>query len=400
MFQNLRLPIGFAVCVAAAALTFSLAGRAEVEGIDAAPKETQQTVITEPKMYDVRHTPKPAEKKSKETPAEAEETILSYDQYYTQLFKYEQYDESLASLLSLVGKELDEKNKKAYIDWLYGEESNNKLEHWGTAFILWAGETSYKLVDSGFMPKVKDASELWDYMTNTNCFNSYEFLTAKPFGINITAISPGDFVYHVDNDGNIVDVGLVYDVTDSSVTVVYGTGDRLTLTTYTAEDFIDPDCELRKAKLQRIIYPTNASVVLDYLLNDMGLCKAAAVGVMANMYKESDFSPLRIGDDGTSIGLCQWHSARWERLAVFCEENKRDEYSLMTQLDFLNYELQNYEAGLYNFLKYNIEDSREGAGQAASSFCLVFEKPDKIAEKAMERMEFAMNYVWYHYTDF
>lgn len=407
MFQSIRLPVGIAACIAVTALAVALAGGADGAGTDNV-QAIPSPIASSPVMHDVSHASHPSSEKKEIVEANNEEQVcyenakneqISFEQYHANLKKYEQYDESLASFLMLVNKELKKDNKEIYTNWLYEDKATDYSDHWGTAFLLWAGEQSYDLVNRGFMPKVSEAAELWNYMTNTNYFVSYEFRTAKQFGISVTAVKVGDFVYPADKDGKIIDVGMVYDVTDDAVTVLYGIGDKLTLTTYTADDFADPNCEMRNAKLQKVIFPKNSSIILDYLLNDMGLCKASAIGILSNMYKESAFSPMRIGDDGTSIGLCQWHGPRWERLAVFCVENGRDECSLMTQLDFLKYELQTHEPDLYSFLKYNIEDSREGAGQAASSFCLVFERPDDILEKAKERLEYAMNYIWYHYEE-
>ena len=54
----------------------------------------------------------------------------------------------------------------------------------------------------------------------------------------------------------------------------------------------------------------NEKKIYQFLRNRLGLNKAAASGVLANMYFESSFSTVAIGDGGTSLGLCQWHAGR------------------------------------------------------------------------------------------
>lgn len=109
---------------------------------------------------------------------------------------------------------------------------------------------------------------------------------------------------------------------------------------------------------------------LHFLHTQLNLPYNSAIGVMANLYAESNFMPHAIGDGGTSYGLCQWHNERWERLVDFCNESGYDWQTAEGQLYFLKHELENRGSYLYNYLLH-CDDARE----AAYEFCVQFEHP-------------------------
>lgn len=53
------------------------------------------------------------------------------------------------------------------------------------------------------------------------------------------------------------------------------------------------------------------AIIYEFLVSNMGLTSAAACGVIANIQYESGFSPTKLGDHGTSYGICQWHNGRF-----------------------------------------------------------------------------------------
>ena len=118
----------------------------------------------------------------------------------------------------------------------------------------------------------------------------------------------------------------------------------------------------------------NETAVYTYLTREMGLSSAAACGVLANIEYESGFDPTVWGDGGTSHGLCQWHSGRCTALSRFCRENDYDEDSVYGQMAYLRYEL---ETGYPDVLAYlqSVEDSAQGAYDAAWYWCYYFEIP-------------------------
>ena len=134
----------------------------------------------------------------------------------------------------------------------------------------------------------------------------------------------------------------------------------------------------------------NESAVYRFLRNDLGLNKAAAAGVLANIYCESNFSTIAIGDGGTSLGLCQWHAQRCRSLMGWCESAGYDYRSTEGQLHYLAAELRGGYAGVLSYLS-SVPDTEEGAYQAGHYFCMYFENPDSVATRSDARGKIASN---------
>ena len=132
----------------------------------------------------------------------------------------------------------------------------------------------------------------------------------------------------------------------------------------------------------------NETAVFTYLTQEMGLSTAAACGVMANIEYESGFDPTAWGDGGTSHGLCQWHAGRCDNLSSFCWENGYDEDSVYGQLSFLAYELSSSYPSVLEYLQ-NVEDSADGAYDAAYYWCYYFEVPADRENVARQRGDLA-----------
>lgn len=135
----------------------------------------------------------------------------------------------------------------------------------------------------------------------------------------------------------------------------------------------------------------NESSIYKYLTGTMGLNKAAASGVLGNIEQESSFDPNAIGDGGTSYGICQWHNSRWESLKKFCSSKGLDWKSLEGQLEYLNHELQSGYPGVYKTLK-SVENTSQGAYDAAYKWCTDFEIPANKYQEAVSRGESARKY--------
>ena len=54
--------------------------------------------------------------------------------------------------------------------------------------------------------------------------------------------------------------------------------------------------------------------VYSYLRKDKGLDRNKALGLMANIQRESTFNPKAVGDGGKSFGLFQWYAGRGKRM--------------------------------------------------------------------------------------
>ena len=141
----------------------------------------------------------------------------------------------------------------------------------------------------------------------------------------------------------------------------------------------------------------NADEVFQYLL-DMGLSRAAACGVMANIQAESLFNPNAWGDHGTSYGLCQWHEGRFTHLKNYCSRNGYDYTTLTGQLHFLEYELKYCYSGVWRTLQ-NVSDTAWGAYQAAYYWCWNYEMPADTENVAVARAALAQEAYWPEYEN-
>ena len=127
----------------------------------------------------------------------------------------------------------------------------------------------------------------------------------------------------------------------------------------------------------------DAMNVIRFLI-DKGLSVAGAAGIAGNMKIESNFKTAVLGDNGTSIGLCQWHMGRKDKLFSWAKENGHDPLSTKGQLEYLWWELTTLFSRLTSDLKI-IQDPQAAAYQFAKEF----EVPAQISEM---RMTYAQQY--------
>ena len=110
------------------------------------------------------------------------------------------------------------------------------------------------------------------------------------------------------------------------------------------------------------------------VLISKGLSVAGAAGIVGNMKVESNFKTSVLGDKGTSIGLCQWHFERKDKLFSWSKQNGYDPLSTKGQLEYLWMELTTSYSELKSKLKL-IKDPKAAAFEFASKF----ERPANIS---------------------
>ena len=133
---------------------------------------------------------------------------------------------------------------------------------------------------------------------------------------------------------------------------------------------------------------SNERAIYAFLIGDMKLNRAAAMGVMANIYWESGYKAVIDGDGGTSYGLCQWHAGRKTRLINWCSENGLDYNSVEGQMKFLQYELPNFYPSVDSYIR-QVENTADGAYDAAYYFCFNFEAPANRTAQSTKRGNYA-----------
>ena len=132
-------------------------------------------------------------------------------------------------------------------------------------------------------------------------------------------------------------------------------------------------------------------VIYQYLRKEMQLNHAAASGVLANIQCESVFNPLALGDGGTSYGICQWHNGRFRALISFCNSKDLDYNTLEGQLAYLQHELTNSYPGVLSYIE-GVEDTKQGAYDAAYYWCMHFEIPNDTVNRSIQRGNLAKEY--------
>lgn len=137
--------------------------------------------------------------------------------------------------------------------------------------------------------------------------------------------------------------------------------------------------------------------IYTYLTEELELSSAAACGILANIEYESAFQVTIVGDQGTSFGLCQWHNERFSALMTYCTARGLDYQSVEGQMAYLAFELKSSYVGLYGSLR-SVDNSPEGAYQAAYLWCIQFERPADMERKAEERGNSAKYKYWNRYN--
>ena len=143
-----------------------------------------------------------------------------------------------------------------------------------------------------------------------------------------------------------------------------------------------------KAKANPFTAGSNEYIIFDFLINEMKLNRAATMGVMANIYWESGYKAVIDGDGGTSYGLCQWHAGRKTRLINWCTEKGLDYNSVEGQMRYLQYELPNFYPSVDSYIR-QVENTADGAYDAAYYFCFNFEAPANRTAQSTKRGNYA-----------
>lgn len=141
---------------------------------------------------------------------------------------------------------------------------------------------------------------------------------------------------------------------------------------------------------------SNEEIVFAFLTRELKLNAAAACGVMANIKAESSFNPKALNSIGC-YGICQWYAGRRTRLNSFCSQNGYDSSTLVGQLWYLKYELENYYAGTLNYIR-EVDNTAEGAYDAGYYWCYYFEVPENRASNSAKRGSIAQSTYWPKYS--
>ncbi len=128
----------------------------------------------------------------------------------------------------------------------------------------------------------------------------------------------------------------------------------------------------QESKSRGVTSSSNETKIYEFLINDLNCNFATALGILANIERESSFNP-KAGSPSGYYGICQWGSSRLNDLKQYCEENGFSYDSLEGQLNFLKHELYGTESRAWSKLQ-GIEDTPEGAYLAGYNWARYFER--------------------------
>lgn len=113
---------------------------------------------------------------------------------------------------------------------------------------------------------------------------------------------------------------------------------------------------------------SRATEAYNFFINK-GYTPIQASGIVANIKHESDFRTDVPGDNGKALGLVQWHPDRRNRVFSYLQNNGLNPNDFYSQLEGIDYELNNHETGALQKLR-----GARTAGEAAALFDQYYER--------------------------
>ena len=238
------------------------------------------------------------------------------------------------------------------------------------------------LTSTGTLVSTVNLDSLYSYLVNDNRFGQTPLAAFDA--------AKGDIIFWKDADGDISNAGIVCSAEEDCLNVVICGWDRVVVSCQLNADVLSERC-LANGYIVHIIYPGMEYVVYSYCQSDLGFSKAAACGVIANIYNESRFNT----DIGKGMyGLCQWTNDRLDGLRSYCKTYGLDSSTLYGQLRYVKYELSTPKFTELNDIMLSYGDSEEEAGMAGRQWCWKYEQPADTDTLGRIRGQFAIDY--YH----
>lgn len=301
-------------------------------------------------------------------------------------------------------------NNCKYTEW-YGMPG----EPWCAMFVTWCADQC-GLLDSGLFTRTAWCDDHFNYLTGVDGFASYSASQITQFGGNDYTACVGDIYFFKSSNagsGNFGHIGIVTNVTDTSIEITEGNGtirgpqDCVGTDVFSIGD-ISASFAASNGAIVHVEYPYSGSnggsgysqvcgdassvieAVTYFCQNSLGLNRAAIAGILANMAAESNLVADCYQIGGPAYGLCQWDD-RKNNLFNYCAYNGLDVTSVEGQLLFLQYELNTTESATYQML-LGIPDTAQGAQLAGYKFCKLFERCANVEYQASVRGSNALSF--------
>ena len=305
-----------------------------------------------------------------------------------------------------------------YNTWFYGTQVHNSDENgdgvidaadgvdhyfpWSAVFVAWcANECGY--IDSGLFTRTSSCNVLYEYLTNTNEFDSYLAMDTVPFGgMDYTPVR-GDLLFFEDPaGGGFGQVGIITQVNSDGIYVVegnYASGVHKNFYSAGSGFFAT------SGSIVHVVYPgagydadgdeAHPEIIYAFLTEQMGMTPAAACGALGNIQVESSCiaNTTENGytwEGGAGYGLIQWTNTntsgrttyegtllsagdsfyyqtglRRTNLVNYCVTHDLDYRTLYGQLAFLKEEMNHFTTYSNAITQMNqCENTLEGAKNA------------------------------------
>lgn len=289
-------------------------------------------------------------------------------------------------------------NDVKYNDWYFNTTGPSTRYPWCCTFVVWCADQC-GFLDSGIFKKTADCGTLYHYLTGTKKFKSYKTSELTQWGGSYQ-VQPGDLLFFLDTRGAYEHMGIIVRSDSTYIYTVEGNtiGQGKTPGGGVASNTFKKGTDARadRGYVVHVEYPDERQIAYDFLRNEMGYNAAAAAGVLANIDRESGF--VADSESELGYGLFRWSAARKGALVTWCEKNGYTYSTLIGQLNFMKYELLGtYQKNLHAKL-LKLENSAQGAYDAAYLWCLEYEAPTgQHAAFAAQRASFARTEYWPKY---
>lgn len=125
---------------------------------------------------------------------------------------------------------------------------------------------------------------------------------------------------------------------------------------------------VRKEARGRRQTPLNL-LAFDFLVHVKGWKPHQAAAIVGRLQQESGLNPDAVGDNGTAFGLAQWRGERNVRRLRFHRERGNDPKDVFAELDFVDWEMRNYEKEAFQTI------SAARTVQEAAKGMMAYERP-------------------------
>ena len=307
--------------------------------------------------------------------------------------------ESQVGLPDSVESPLGSNNVK-YNSWYYHRSVSGEDYPWCAVFVNWCANEC-GLVATGLYPTTASCNFLYSHMTDSMGFESYMIPNTTPMGGASYTPVPGDLMFFHDtttsNLSAFEHVGIITEIKENGWYCVEGNSSNKVSRNWYGQDTLNSSTRVSKGFVVHVQYPEisdGPEGVYSFLTDIMGMSKAAAIGALGNMQRESGLraDTVEIGftmETGAGYGLIQWTNTdshgrvsgldtenllsredtyrpvnghRRTNLINWCTINGYDYRTATGQLYFLQYEMDYYPTYRDAIAKMNSQpDTLEGA---------------------------------------